>query len=245
MKEKTGSFRFHIESYVCDFMGKATLPVLGNFMLQAATIHAQERGFGFDDLQKDNAAWVLSRISIRIEEYPNHDETITVETWVEDVSRSFTQRCFSFIDSQGRVFGDARSIWAAIDIRTRRPMDIPSWRPDLADYIVPDKVCLAEKPAKIPAVLGVEASMGYTVRYSDIDINKHMNSIKYIEHILNTFDLETFRTKIIHKFEIVFLTEGTFGEKLKLYKQELPGNEVLVDTRNGEDSVCRSRIVWK
>mgnify|MGYP002732330082 CR=1 FL=1 len=167
MKEKTGSFRFHIESYVCDFMGKATLPVLGNFMLQAATIHAQERGFGFDDLQKDNAAWVLSRISIRIEEYPNHDETITVETWVEDVSRSFTQRCFSFIDSQGRVFGDARSIWAAIDIRTRRPMDIPSWRPDLADYIVPDKVCLAEKPAKIPAVLGVEASMGYTVRYSD------------------------------------------------------------------------------
>jgi|GEM_PF-5589784 len=30
MLPKVGSFKFHIESYVCDFTGKATLPVRGN-----------------------------------------------------------------------------------------------------------------------------------------------------------------------------------------------------------------------
>lgn len=245
MKDKTGKFRFHIESYVCDFMGKATIPVMGNYMLQAATIHAHERGFGYDALQKDDAAWVLSRISIRMEEYPNHDEWIVVETWVEDVTRFFTQRCFCFINEEGKIIGDARSIWAAINVKTRRPIDIPMWRPDLARYIVNDRECLAEKPAKIPAVGGVEATMGYSVRYSDIDINKHMNSIKYIEHVLNTFDLELFRSKIIHKFEMVYLTEGSFGDKLKLYTKEKPDGEFIIDTKKGEESVCRSRIIWK
>lgn len=245
MLEKTGSFKFHIESYVCDFMGKATLPVIGNFILQAATIHAHERGFGYDAISADNAAWVLSRISIRMEEYPSYDQDLTVETWVEDVSRFFTQRCFRFINQEGQTIGDARSIWAAIHVETRRPIDIPTWRPDLADYIVTDRECLAEKPAKIPSVDGQEPAMGYSVRYSDIDINKHMNSIKYIEHILNVFDLDIFRQKMIYKFEMVYLSEGTFGEKLKLYKEEVSDTEYHIDTKKGEESICRSRIVWK
>lgn len=244
MLSKVGSFQFHIESYVCDFMGKATLPVIGNFILQAATIHAHERGFGYDAISKDNAAWVLSRLSVQMDEYPNHDEFLTVETWVEDVSRFFTQRCFAFINQEGKRIGSARSIWAAINMQTRRPIDIPTWRPDLANYLEVEKECLAEKPAKIPAVDGVESNMGYAVRYSDIDINKHMNSVKYIEHIINVFDLEIFREKMIRKFEIVYLSEGGFGDKLKLYKEQSSENEFIIDTKRGEESICRSRIIW-
>jgi len=87
--------------------------------------------------------------------------------------------------------------------------------------------------------------MGYTVRYSDIDINKHMNSVKYIEHAVNIFDLDIFKEKIIHKFEIVFLVEGMFGDKLKLYVQNLSENEYIIDTKKGEESICRSRFIWK
>jgi acyl-ACP thioesterase len=245
MFPKVGSFKFHIESYVCDFTGKATLPVISNFILQAATIHAHERGFGYNNILKDNVAWVLSRLSIEMSEYPEHDEDLTVETWVENVTRFFTQRCFCFINKNKRIIGYARTIWAAIDIETRRPIDIPVWRPDLQDYIVEEKKCPVEKLAKIPAINGLEPSMGYSVRYSDIDINKHMNSVKYMEHIVNTFDLNIFKEKFIHKFEIVYLAEGTFGDKLKLYKQLISENEYVIDTKKGEESICRSRIIWK
>ena len=243
MKPTTGSYTFHIESYVCDFRGKVTLPVIGNFILQAATIHAQERGFGYEAIVKDGAAWVLSRMSIEMYEYPGYDEDMTVETWVEDVTRFFTQRCFRFVSQQGTTVGYARTIWAAIDIKTRRPKDIPVWRPDLADYVDATQACPVGKPEKIPAVDG-EPVIGYSVRYSDIDINRHMNSIKYVEHAINIFDLEIFKTKSIRTFEMVYLAEGTFGDKLKLYKEEKAPNEYFVDTKKGEDSVCRSRIVW-
>jgi acyl-ACP thioesterase len=244
MLPKVGSFNYHIESYACDFTGKATIPVIVNCIFQAATAHANERGFGYDDIRKDNIAWVVSRISVEMDEYPEHDENITVETWIENVTRFFTQRCIRFINKDNRVIGYARTIWAAININTRRPVDLPAWRPDLAEYIVPDKECPLEKLAKISPVNGVEPSMGYTVRYSDIDINQHMNSIKYIEHTLNIFDLKVFKEKFIRKYEIVYLVEGIFGDKLKLYKQAVSDDECVIDTKKGEESICRSRIIW-
>ena len=245
LKPKTGSFKFHIESYVCDFTEKATITVMSRFLLDAASIHAQQRGFGYEQISEDNLAWVLSRLSIQMDEYPGHNQDLTVETWIEVVSRFFTQRCFCFIDQSGKIIGHARTIWAAIDMQTRRPIDIPAWRPDMLQYVESEKQCPIEKMTKIPPVNGMDSSMGYTVRYSDIDINKHMNSAKYIEHAINTFDLDIFREKFIHKFEIVFLAEGMFSDKLKLYKHNLSENEYIIDTKKGDESVCRIRIIWK
>jgi acyl-ACP thioesterase len=213
--------------------------------LDAASIHAQQRGFGYEHISKDKVAWVLSRLSIEMMEYPGYDQDLTVETWVENVSRYFTQRCFRFIGNSGKAIGYARSIWAAIDTETRRPVDIPLWRPDLATYIDTEKECPLEKMAKIPAVDGVEATMGYSVRYSDIDINKHMNSVKYIEHAINGFDLSVFREKYIRKFEIIYLAEGIFGDKLKLYRQDISEDEQIIDVKKGSESVCRIRIIWQ
>jgi len=245
MLPKVGSFKFHIESYVCDFTEKATITVISRFLLDAASIHAQQRGFGYEQITKDNIAWVLSRLSIQMEEYPDHDQDLTVETWIEAISRFFSQRCFCFINQSGKIIGYARTIWAAIGMETRRPIDIPAWCPDMSQYIEAEKQCPIDKMSKIPPIEGIDSNMGYTVRYSDIDINKHMNSAKYIEHAVNVFDLKIFKEKIIQKFETVFLAEGMFGDKLKLYQQSLSENEYIIDTKKGEESICRCRIIWK
>ena len=245
MLSRVGSFKFHVESYVCDFTEKATLTVISRFLLDAASIHAKERDFGYEQISNDNKVWVLSRLSIQIDEYPSQNQAVTVETWIENVSRFFTQRCFCFINQSGKIIAYARTIWAALDMQTRRPIDITAWRPDMLRYVEPEKQCPVEKMNKIPPVDGIDSRMGYTVRYSDIDINKHMNSLKYIEHSINIFDLNVFKEKFIQKFEIVFLAEGMFGDKLKLYMQSLSENEYIIDTKKGDESICRCRIIWK
>jgi len=245
MLPKTGLFKFHIESYVCDFTERATLPVICDFILKAASIHAQQRGFGYEQILNDNIAWVLSRLSVEMYEYPKHNQDLTVETWIENVNHLFTQRCFRFVDQKDTTVGYARSIWAAIDVTTRRPINLLDWCPDMLSYVEAEKECSIEKMQKIPPVDGVEPCMGYTVRYNDIDINKHMNSIKYIAHVIDVFDLSLFKEKSLHLFEIVYLAEGGFGDKLKLYQQIVSENECLIDTKKGEESVCRSRIVWE
>ncbi|MDR0686434.1 MAG: acyl-[acyl-carrier-protein] thioesterase [Dysgonamonadaceae bacterium] len=237
--------KFHVESYVCDFTGRATLPVMSGFILDAASVHAHRRGFGLDKILNDGITWVLSRLSLEIYQYPVSSNDITVETWIEDVGRFFTQRCFRFVRNDGRTLGYARSIWAAINIDSRSPVNIPEWRPDLKDYILRDNKCPIAKMEKIPPVNSTEPVMSYSVRYSDIDINRHMNSMKYIEHVVNVFDLQTFKEKIIGKFEIVYLQEGRFSDRMKLYRENLPDGENIIDTKRDGESVCRSRIIWK
>jgi len=245
MLAKTGSFKFHIESYVCDFTEKATLSVICNFIVEAASTHAQQRGFGYEQILKRNVAWVLSRLSVEMYEYPEHNRDLTVETWIESVNHFYTQRCYRFIDEKGTTVGYARTIWAAIDVTTRRPIDLLTWRSDMPDYVETERECVVEKMQKIPPVENIEPCMGYSVRYSNIDINKHMSAIKYIEHIIDVFDLDMFKEKFIHKFDIVYLAEGRYGDKLKLYKQNISENEYIIDTKKDNNSICRSRIVWK
>ena len=245
MLPKIGSFSFGLESYLCDFSGRATLPLIGNFILQAATNHAQKRGFGFDKMSASGMAWVLSRLSIEMTEYPEHNSLITVETWVEAVANYFTRRCFRIISSNETTVGHALSIWAAIDVNTRQPVDIHSVCPELKESVETGKACPISGISRIPPLKYGNPAGEYVVRYSDIDINRHMNSIKYIEHVVNLFDLDVFRNNQIRKFDITYLAEGMFGDKLDLFMQSDGASGYLVDTRKGPDSVCRSRIIWQ
>lgn len=119
--EKVGLFHFVAEPYLMDFRGRVTLPMIGNYLIHAASSHAGERGFGFNDMSERHTAWVLSRLAIEMKEYPTAFDKINLYTWIDEVGRLFTSRCFELADENGKTFGFARSIWAAIDVETRRP----------------------------------------------------------------------------------------------------------------------------
>ena len=114
--------------------------------MAAASSHAGERGFGFNDMSERHTAWVLSRLAIEMKEYPTAFDKINLYTWIDEVGRLFTSRCFELADENGKTFGFARSIWAAIDVETRRPtlLDIEA----LGKYI-DERPCPIEKPGKI------------------------------------------------------------------------------------------------
>ena len=239
--EKIGTFHFKTESYLLDFRGRITLPMIGNYMMHAASNHAAQRGFGFSEMTEKNTAWVLSRMAIEINRYPEMSEPVTLYTWIDEVGNLFTSRCFEFCDEAGAVIGHARSIWAAIDMQTRRPtpLDIEA----LSVYIA-EKVCPIDKPGKIGALDSGTEGLTYQVKYSDLDINGHFNSIKYIEHLLDLFDLELFRDKEVRRFEIAYMSEGRYGMPLTLYKKEMEqGKYNLAISHEGKD-ICRAITTW-
>jgi len=241
MFEKIGTFHFVTESYLLDFRGRVTIPMIGNYMLHAASNHASLRGFGFSDMTEKHTAWVLSRLAIEMNRYPEMSEPITLYTWIDEVGRLFTSRCFELVDGSGTSVGFARSIWAAIDMQTRRPtpLDIEA----LSVY-VSDKACPIEKPGKIlPVEQDVEGVL-YQVKYSDLDINGHFNSIKYMEHLLDLFELDLFREKEVNRFEIAYLSEGRYGMPLTLYKKEIDTNKYGMAICHEEKAICRAMATW-
>jgi acyl-ACP thioesterase len=238
MDNKTGTYEYRTDSYFLDFRQQLTLPTLGNYLLHAATAHAEGRGFGFNDMLQRNTAWVLSRLAIEIKDPARLSEPILIHTWVQQVERIFTFRCFEITTLQGETIGYARSVWAAINMETRRPVSLGGF--GLSDYIV-ERDCPVEFSSPEPAEKDTEG-VPYKVKYSDLDINGHFNSIKYMESILDLFDIEIYRTHSIARFEIIYQSEGWYGMNLSLHQKEVQINEYAAAICKDGKPICRAKI---
>lgn len=242
---KIGTYCFVAEPFHVDFNGRLTMGVLGNHLLNCAGFHASDRGFGIASLNEDNYTWVLSRLAIELDEMPYQYEDFKIQTWVENVYRLFTDRNFAIIDKDGKKIGYARSVWAMISLNTRKPADLLALHGgSIVDYVC-DEPCPIEKPSRIKVTTETPDTT-LTAKYSDIDINGHVNSIRYIEHILDLFPIELYKTKHIRRFEMAYVAESYYGDELSFYKEEVSGNEYHIEVKkNGGEVVCRSKILFE
>ena len=244
-KNKIGTYNFVAEPFHVDFNGRLTMGVLGNHLLNCAGFHASERGFGIAEVNENHYTWVLSRLAIELEDMPRQYEPFSIDTWVENVYRLFTDRDFALVNKEGKTIGYARSVWAMISMETRKPADLLSLHGgSLTDYVC-DRECPIDKPGRIK-VATEEPVWVYQTRYSDIDINGHVNSIKYIEHILDLFPMETFKEKQVKRFEMAYVAESYYGDSLSFYKEEKEDGSIDIEVRkNGQEVVVRSKIIFK
>lgn len=247
--QKIDIYPIYIEPFHVDFTGRVFMGVLGNHLLNAAGNHSQKRGWGISALNENHHTWVLSRLSIEMTEMPRNYQHCQVSTWVESVMKLFTTRNFAIKDAEGRPMGYARSVWAMIDTETRRPCDLVTlYDGDLLNYVVSDEenVCPIEGHGRF-RFREAQLVCTLTTCYSDIDINGHVNSIKYIEHILNLFSRQQLE-RGIKRFEIAYKAESYMGDTLSFYVQPVDDNEIDVEVRKNvsEDSngdvVCQAKV---
>lgn len=244
VSNKIDSYDVTVEPFHVDFTGRMFLGILGNHMLNAAGRHSQRRGWGIGTLNEENHTWVLSRLSIEMWQMPRQNEAVQIQTWVESVIRLFTNRNFAVLRPDGTPYGYARSTWAMIDTQTRKPCDLLSYAGgDILRYVVsPEKkACPIEGHGRF-RFRDPQLVRTIETHYSDVDINGHINSIKYIEHILDLFQPECFRQPGI-RFEVAYKTEAYMGDRLSFYSQPGEGGETDFEIRKDSgDVVCQAKV---
>lgn len=228
--DKTGRYEMLAEPFHCDFQHRLHLGHLGNHMLNAADYHSTERDFGMNYLNTIGKTWVLSRLAIEMEESPRQGSRFLVETWVESAMRYFTKRNFRVEDkATGKTLGYGRSIWALIDLDSRQPTDILSVRDgDIMRWVESEKPCPMAAPGRVKVSPAARLTMSERMRYSDIDINSHVNSVKYIEHILNAFPLDYYRAHTLRRLDIAYVAETHCGDTLNIYVDDISEKDKAV-----------------
>jgi len=156
----------------------------------------------------------------------------------------FTDRNFAVVNKEGKPIAYGRSVWAMINTETRKPVDLMAIHDgDIAGYIC-DKECPIEKPSRIK-VSSQEPVLELPVKYSDLDINGHVNSIRYIEHILDLFPVEVFMKKRVHRFEMAYVAETLANDRMAFYMDKVDDDHFDIEVRkNQQEVVCRSKVIF-
>lgn len=227
----------------CTPEGTIPLTLLANRIIETATMHANELGVGYSRLIQDGMAWVLSRLSIEMHRWPKVNKAYSIRTWIEGYNRHFSERDFEITDESGQLLGFARTIWMTINLQTRQGGQLDGLE-KLADTIS-DRACLMDKCPRLGAVAPEGAMIGeYTFRYTDCDFNRHVNTVRYMELLLNQWTLDYHDSHRIRRFDIAFMRESYFGEKVKVTIATTGDNKFQCEIIGNEGPCVRSAITY-
>lgn len=232
---------YNLTAAQCNAQGELAPAQLVQQIIEVATDHADMLGVGFRDLQRLGILWVLSRVAIEMNRYPHLLEQYTLSTWIEGYNRHFSERNIEIRSADGEVLGYARTIWVAIDLTTRRPADLSAIA-YISDTIL-DRPCPMAKQGKIRPIEPPQVVRDYTFRVSDIDLNRHVNSTRYVELIMNQMNLDDFDDCFLHRFEIEYKNEAHYGDTVEVDSALASDGELITRLSIGDRTISLARSV--
>ncbi|MCD7946843.1 MAG: thioesterase [Oscillospiraceae bacterium] len=188
-------------------------------------------------LAQYNVIWMLARIWFRLERPLFHCDEILIRTWHRGNRRATIYRDFD-IYQNGVKIGEAVSNWVLADQGTRklfRPTNIPAFLTTdggaLCKEIILNKLRMPQQIAQVPS---------HTFHFSDIDLNGHVNNVKYADVVCDALALDrSLDGHFVSSFQINYLAECRCGETMTLYAGEQDG----VSYAGGTDRDGNERFV--
>jgi acyl-ACP thioesterase len=219
--DKIGKYNFIAGPFHCDMSQRLFMGYLVNDMLNAADFHSDEHGYGVTYMNSVHKAWVISRLAVEMIEMPPMYTKFHIETWVESAMRYFTNRNFSVVGNDGKVYGYGRFVWALIDTDTRQPADINAIMGDyMSQWLEKEKPCPIARSSRVKISEDAQLVRTLDTTYTDVDVNGHINSVKYIDHVLDLWNLEWYKNHTIRRVEVAYVSEGHQGDRLAMYLEQ-------------------------
>ncbi|KAA8523074.1 hypothetical protein F0562_009497 [Nyssa sinensis] len=191
---------FSIRSYEIGADRTASIETLMNHLQESALNHVKTAGLlgdGFGatpEMCKKNLIWVVTKMQVLVDRYPTWGDVVQVDTWVSSSGKNGMRRDWLVRDCKtGDTLTRASSVWVMMNKETRRLSKMPDEvRVEIEPYFVDSPPVVDEDRRKLPKLDDSTADYmrtGLTPRWSDLDVNQHVNNVKYIGWILESAPL--------------------------------------------------------
>ncbi len=230
------SYEYEIKYQEVDGKKRLRLFNLENYLLEVAGTVADALGFGIAKLHPMGLTWILTRMSIEMNELPTHCEKVRFETWIESNVHMLSTRNFRIYSSE-RLIGQVKSVWAVLDLEKREIVNVFN-DPMFEGCVDGEVIEMARvRMTTIPEPTGV---VPHKVVYSDIDYNGHCNSCRYLQAMTDAYLPDYYGKKV--RLDISYSKEAMLGETLQTcYLVTEDGVQYQQKNENNETS-CSAKL---
>ena len=194
--------QYEINYYDVDIKLRCKVTAMMNFFGDIGTSQSEHLGVGLDFLTERNCAWVFYKYDINIIKYPKYGDKVKVTTEATGFKKFYAYRDYLILDEDGQILVKATALFFLIDINKRRPIRVP--QEQYAIYGIEEDLQTAIDMEGIEKLIEVHNSADFRVRYSDIDSNRHVNNVKYLEWAIEMVPLEIVKNYELSRVKITF-----------------------------------------
>lgn len=218
----------------CDMSWQIRLCDLENYLLMASDDGVSRAGLSPAYLrERYNANWVLLRLSLQMQSLPHYMDTLVIETWESKLLRCMVVREYRLSISRDGVeteIGQGTSIWSVMHMETR----------EICSQAFADRTDkTGDAPGvSLPSVRHPEqineptAVLQHRIHYTDLDMNRHCNSTKYLQFMLNACDHLATVTPV--RLDIRYVREVHADELISVRVNETDGRiEYMLSGEDG------------
>ena len=219
---------FSVDDLHADRFGRLKSSSILYFVQEAAGRHWQH--IEGETSQQCSLYWVIIRHRVQVTRLPQKGETVRLETWPMPTTRVAYPRSVVAYDEQGNELFRSISLWVLMDPETRAMI-----LPDKSGVLVNGILRGNELPSPrslAPASMGAQVER--TVRFTDLDVNGHINNARYLEWLADLLPGSFHQDHIIRDMTLGYLSEALEQDRLlQQWQMDENGRLRLEITRPG------------
>ena len=209
---------------------RAILEILENI----GSYHSDIAGYGANDTEKNGLTWILLDWKLKVLERPKYGQELEVHTWAKAGNKFFTYRDYEVYDQNNNLCAIATSKWTLINIEKGKMERITE--EIMEPYKLEEKdVFPSRKMEKIKIPEEFTSSIKYTVIRKDIDINKHMHNLYYLDLAYEALPEEVYQNRPYNNVRISYKKEIKLGETVNCkYAKENEKHIIVIESKDGK-----------
>lgn len=206
-----------------------------------ATGHMHAFGKGNDTIPDDyGICWMYTKYKIHLERESDFNP-IELETWIEKTRFPGVIHQALEISRGGEILARGRLESCLVDIASRRLA-----KPDAIEFptdVFEDRHADVAPFVKLPkTVEGMEYAYTHTVKYTDLDRNRHMTNLRYVGLLMDAFDSDFYHKNIMTDFELHYISQCYEGEEIRIYRKNTPDGW-LVSCAHQDGGVAAAALI--
>ena len=210
-------FEYEVRLSGLDVDGRGICKASGllNHLQNAATLAAEDGGFSREVLvERYGAFWMLARSRFRLSQPLRYEDKVTIRTWHRGGRAALMYRDYDIL-ANGQLVGESVSAWVLASLETHKLMKLGT----IAELqgTGGGALCKTMTLAKLRQPGDLVEVERRPMRYSDSDLNGHVNNTRYADFACDAVGMERLSDdRYLAELQIGYLAECRPGEVLSI-----------------------------